>query len=230
MTLKPLGDSAWLVEFPGRSGGTALARVIGLVDALESNRPPGVLDVVPSFDSVAVHFENADGLEVLDWIRSVTVVDRLPVGEELRIPVCYGGEHGPDLEEVAEQTGMSAEEVVALHSSAGYTVAAVGFSPGFPYLLGLPERSICPAARRRGSRCPQDQWPWRADRRGSIHFRRPAGGMFWDGRDCVCSILCQPGRPCCVPATGCGSCPWKSSNRQLKFRLRRNPRDTVGSR
>ena len=61
MTLKPLGDSAWLVEFPGKSGEAALARVMGLVDALEKTGPPGVLDVVPSFDSVAVHFENADG-------------------------------------------------------------------------------------------------------------------------------------------------------------------------
>ena len=144
MTLKPLGDSAWLVEFPGKSGEAALARVMGLVDALQTNRPAGVLDVVPSFDSVAVHFECADGLEILEWIRSATVVDRLPSGEERQIPVCYGGEHGPDLEEVAEKSGMSAEEVIALHSGATYTVAAVGFSPGFPYLSGLPERLNVP--------------------------------------------------------------------------------------
>lgn len=144
MTFKPLGDSAWLVEFPGKSGEAALARVIGLVDALESNRPAGVLDVVPSFDSVAVHFAGGDGLEILDWIQSATVVDRLPAGEERRIPVCYSGAHGPDLEEVAEKAGLSTEEVIALHSGATYTVAAVGFSPGFPYLLGLPEPLYLP--------------------------------------------------------------------------------------
>jgi KipI family sensor histidine kinase inhibitor len=144
MTLKPLGDSAWLAEFPGKSGEAALARVMGLADALEANRPAGVLDVVPSSDSVAVHFEGADGLEILEWIRSATVVDRLPSGEERLIPVCYGGEHGPDLEEVAEKSGLSAEEVIALHSGATYTVAAVGFSPGFPYLLGLPEPLYLP--------------------------------------------------------------------------------------
>jgi KipI family sensor histidine kinase inhibitor len=144
MTLKPLGDSAWLVEFPGLTGEAALARVMGLVDALEMNRPAGVLDVVPSFDSLAVHFTGGDGLDVLDWIQSVTVVDRLPEGGEIQIPVCYGGEHGPDLEEVARETGLSTEQVIALHSSAIYTVAAVGFSPGFPYLLGLPERLRLP--------------------------------------------------------------------------------------
>lgn len=144
MTIKPLGDSAWLMEFPGVTGEAALARVMGLVDALETDRPAGVLDVVPSFDSLAVHFSGDDGLDVLDWIRSAEVVDRLPVGEEVRIPVCYGGEYGPDLDEVAEKTGLSAEEVIALHSGAVYTVAAVGFSPGFPYLLGLPERLHLP--------------------------------------------------------------------------------------
>ncbi len=139
MTLKALGDSAWLVEFPGEFGKAALARVMGLVAALENGRPAGVLDVVPSFDSLAVHFNEVDGLEILEWIRSVEVTDRWCQGDEREIPVCYGGWHGPDLEELAERTGLSTAEVIARHSGAVYTVAAVGFAPGFPYLLGLPE-------------------------------------------------------------------------------------------
>lgn len=141
MTLKPLGDSAWLVEFPGESGEAALAKVTGLVAALEQDRPDGVLDIVPSFATVAVHFGMADGREIREWIGSVTVKDRVREGEEKRIPVCYDG---PDLAEVAEITGLPVEEVVALHSGASYTVAAVGFSPGFPYLMGLPERLHVP--------------------------------------------------------------------------------------
>ena len=139
MTLKALGDSAWLVEFPGVSGEAALARVMGLAAALENDRPAGVLDVVPSFDSLAVRFDEADGLEILEWIGSVVVADRLIEGGEREIPVCYGGGHGPDLEDLAERTGLAVAEVIARHSGAVYTVAAVGFSPGFPYLLGLPE-------------------------------------------------------------------------------------------
>jgi hypothetical protein len=54
------------------------------------------------------------------------------------VPVVYGGEHGPDLEVVAKQAKLSAAEVVRLHAGATYTVAALGFSAGFPYLLGLP--------------------------------------------------------------------------------------------
>ncbi len=144
MTLKALGDSAWLVEFPGKSGAAALARVMGLVDALALARPAGVRDVVPSFDSVAVHFEGVDGLEIREWIQSMKMADRVRAGSERQIPVCYGGEYGPDLEEVAERTGLSTAEVIALHCGAVYTVAAVGFSPGFPYLLGLPARLKVP--------------------------------------------------------------------------------------
>ncbi|MEO7097791.1 MAG: 5-oxoprolinase subunit PxpB [Luteolibacter sp.] len=141
MTFKPLGDSAWLVEFPD---GTPLGRVMGLASALAENRPPGVRDVVASFASLAVHFDSGDGLEIRDWMEAAMVrCDgfEMKAGGELEIPVCYDG---PDLEDVAAQVGMSVEEVIALHSGAVYTVAAVGFSPGFPYLSGLPERLNVP--------------------------------------------------------------------------------------
>ncbi|MEX1115671.1 MAG: 5-oxoprolinase subunit PxpB [Akkermansiaceae bacterium] len=136
MTLKPLGDAAWLVEFPT---GTPLARVLGMVAALEQNRPPGVLDVVSSFASLAVHFEAVDALEIRDWLETAMHQkhQEYPTGREIEIPVRYDG---MDLEEVAAQVGMSVEDVIALHSGAQYTVAAVGFSPGFPYLSGLPPR------------------------------------------------------------------------------------------
>ena len=168
MTLKPLGDAAWLVEFPGISGEAALARVMGILDALEQNRPAGVLDVVPSFASVAVHFEGDGGLKIREWIGSATVTDRLPAGVEREIPVCYGGIHGPDLAEVAERTALTPEEVIALHCGAIYTVAAVGFSPGFPYLLGLPERL----------RLPRRCTPRRAVPAGSVAVAGGQAGIY----------------------------------------------------
>ena len=141
MTLKPLGDSAWLVEFPD---GTPFGRVMGLVEALRENRPHGVCDVVSSFASVAVHFDSADGSEIRKWLEAAMAVSgdfEMKAGDEFEISVCYDG---PDLAEVADVVGLSVEEVIALHSGAVYTVAAVGFSPGFPYLSGLPERLNVP--------------------------------------------------------------------------------------
>lgn len=136
MTIKPLGDSAWLIELAESVG---LAEVLGWVAALEVDRPKGVLDVVASFSSVAVHFSEVDGLEILAWIRAAKVLERAVAVREWEIPVCYGGAEGPDLEEVAKHTGKSVSEVISLHTGSCYTVAALGFSPGFPYLSGLPD-------------------------------------------------------------------------------------------
>jgi inhibitor of KinA len=56
----------------------------------------------------------------------------------VEIPVCYGGELGPDLGTVAERAGLGADDAAALHAGADYLVYAIGFTPGFPYLGGLP--------------------------------------------------------------------------------------------
>ncbi|HET9482549.1 MAG TPA: 5-oxoprolinase subunit PxpB, partial [Xanthomonadales bacterium] len=62
-------------------------------------------------------------------------VDAVP--RTVVIPVCYGGDSGPDLDAVAKHTGLSAHDVVARHAAGDYRVAMLGFQPGFPYLIGL---------------------------------------------------------------------------------------------
>ncbi len=194
MTLKALGDSAWLVEFPEKSGEEALARVMGLVDALEHDRPAEVWDVVSAFDSVAVHFAGENGMEIREWIETATVADRLPAGEEREIAVCYGGECGPDLAELAEQTGLSTDEVIALHCGAIYTVAAVGFSPGFPYLLGLPERLWLPRRRTPRLAVPAGAVAVAGGQAGIYPFASP-GGWHVVGRTAVTLFDPHAARP-----------------------------------
>ena len=60
------------------------------------------------------------------------------------IPVCYGGEYGPDIENIAEHAGLSVEEVIKIHSSRDYLIYMLGFLPGFCYLGGLDERIHTP--------------------------------------------------------------------------------------
>lgn len=175
MTLKPLGDAAWLVEFPGLTGEAALARVGGLVAALQAGRIEGISDIVPSFASIAVHFGKVDGLEIREWILSTKPTGELPAGEEKMIPVCYGGEDGGDLLEVAEAVGLSADEVISLHSGAIYTVAAVGFSPGFPYLSGLPEQLRLPRRATPRSKVPAGSVAIAAGQAGIYPFASPGG-------------------------------------------------------
>lgn len=188
MTLKALGDSAWLVEFPGCPGAEALAKVARLTAALEEDRPPGVLDVVPSFASLAVHFTSEDGLEIREWILSAMLAGAA-AGERraarfFEISVAYGGGNGPDLEELAAALGLSAEELVALHSGADYTVAALGFSPGFPYLAGLPERLWVPRRKTPRLAVPAGAVAIAGGQAGIYPFATP-GGWHVLGRTAV---------------------------------------------
>ena len=148
-----MGDTAFLVTLAGTVDAAMLGRVRALAARLVADRPAGVLEIVPAYSSVAVLYEPErvrTGVGELPWHAVAHWIERHLAGEgraakaaasrQHEIPVCYGGEHGPDLEAVARMTGLSAAEVVKLHSGASYTVAAVGFTPGFPYLLGLPEK------------------------------------------------------------------------------------------
>lgn len=75
-------------------------------------------------------------------------------GRLVEIPVCYGGEHGPDLDELAAHAKRSRDEAIALHGGAHYRVAMLGFAPGFPYLLGLPAALHAPRRASPRTRVP----------------------------------------------------------------------------
>ncbi|QFG21018.1 5-oxoprolinase subunit PxpB [Actinomadura sp. WMMB 499] len=124
------GDAALLVE----TGDLASAHRLDA--ALRDARPAGVVDVVPGERTVLVVAEPGTDMErlagALPGLRPPE--DAAGDAEPVRIPVVYDGE---DLEEVARLTGLSRDEVVRRHSDAWYTVAYLGFSPGFGYLTGL---------------------------------------------------------------------------------------------
>ena len=80
-------------------------------------------------------------------VRSWTLRLRAGSSEQplvVHVPTLYGGEHGPDLEYIADRAGMSVEEAVTIHSAEEYLVYMMGFTPGFPYLGGLDERLATP--------------------------------------------------------------------------------------
>jgi KipI family sensor histidine kinase inhibitor len=119
----------------------------------------GVTNVHPAYASILIDFdprairhrevEHAAAelfahADTAPWLEPRTV----------EIPVAYGGEHGPDLEAVAALTGHTADEVVAIHSSADYLVYFLGFSPGFPYLGGMPESIAAPRLETPRRRVP----------------------------------------------------------------------------
>lgn len=145
----PAGDAALLVRFGSRPGPGATRRVLSLVAALDTVAHPAVLDVIPAYASVLVRYNplavDAASMEVM-LRAAVHQPDsgRRPRGRLVRIPVRYGGRDGPDLEDVAQQLGMSVAEVIARHTAASYRVSFLGFLAGFPYLSGLPRALAMP--------------------------------------------------------------------------------------
>lgn len=132
----PLGDQAVLATLPDEAAAVALAA------AIRAANPSWLEDVVPAYATVGVFFDadRAGTTDVIRWLESLpapaTHHSPLPI-HQLLIPVCY--EFAPDLPRVCEQTGLPADDVIRLHTATEFTVYAVGFVPGFPYLGYLPK-------------------------------------------------------------------------------------------
>jgi len=154
----PLGDSALRIEVGDTMDERTLARVRAADDALRSAPLEGVVEVVPAYTTLTVYYDfsaaiaaGAPADDVPKWLTA-RVTERLKKGgkgksrapQRIEIPVCYGGEFGPDLGRVAREAKLSEEEVVRRHAKKEYIVALTGFSPGFAYLLGMPKELATP--------------------------------------------------------------------------------------
>ncbi|MBL8794988.1 MAG: carboxyltransferase domain-containing protein, partial [Planctomycetia bacterium] len=136
--LVPLGDQAVLAYLADEAGAARFAT------ALRAAAPPWLVDLVQAYTSVAVYYDQreVDHVRVAaflgrtDWRQPSAVAEA--VGRQHRIPCCY--ELGLDLERVARHIGGDPDEVIRLHLATEYTVYAIGFCPGFPYLGYLPEK------------------------------------------------------------------------------------------
>ncbi|MCF8199941.1 MAG: 5-oxoprolinase subunit PxpB [Sulfuritalea sp.] len=139
--LLDLGDTALTLELGDKVDLALNARVLAARDTLGT--VPGITDIVPSYRSLTVHFDPAilERHELAGQL--LRAAEATPQNSALvtrwRIPVLYGGTHGPDLIEVARATGRSEEAVVEAFCSLELRVFMIGFLPGFPYLGELPD-------------------------------------------------------------------------------------------
>lgn len=159
--MSPLGDSAVIIQL-GEGISEQTHRVVSaLTKRIENDPFPGFIECVPAFTSVTVFYQP---FEVYRKMESGKAVDspyekvkaliehhlqELTMEEEtnqrtVEIPVYYGGRFGPDLEEVADINGLTAQEVIDIHTSGEYLVYMIGFAPGFPYLGGMSEKIAAP--------------------------------------------------------------------------------------
>lgn len=145
----PAGDRALVVEYGDTIDAGVNARVHGLAVLLDRASCAGILELVPTYRSLLIHFDPG-AVPVLALERLVRDADAslplvaMPEPRVVEVPTLYGGGAGPDLADVAAHAGMAADEVVAIHAGTDYLVFMMGFMPGFPYLGGMSARIATP--------------------------------------------------------------------------------------
>jgi KipI family sensor histidine kinase inhibitor len=143
------GDCSLLVEFGKQISPDINRKISATVQLMKEQHIEGVVDVIPAFCSLLINYDPRviSFEEIRERIQGIIKVD-VKAGERKKkiyeIPVCYGGEYGPDIENIAKHAGLTVEEVIKLHSSRDYLIYMLGFLPGFCYLGGLDERIHTP--------------------------------------------------------------------------------------
>jgi inhibitor of KinA len=143
------GDRGFLVEFGDGINPRVNARVRAMAGVLKKEKPEGILEVIPTYRSLLFIYDP----EQTDPDRLYLLVDKLETSrtamdpdtfKTVEIPVCYGGEFGPDIGNVQKTAGLTAAQVIQVHAAPAYLIYMVGFTPGFAFLGGLDERLFTP--------------------------------------------------------------------------------------
>jgi KipI family sensor histidine kinase inhibitor len=207
--IEPLAEDVLLLRFGDGIDIDVNARVHAAARALRAAHLAGIIDIAPAYATLLVRFDpfaHSDRDEfraaLSEAIRAGNCEASTPsvATPEMVIPVCYGGVHGPDLEAVAEHARLAPEEVVSRHAVAEYTVAMLGFAPGFPYLLGLDAALHAPRRADPRTRVPAGSVAIGGAQTG-IYPRELPGGWNLIGRTPL--ALFDPTRdPPCLLAPG----------------------------
>ena len=162
MQITPLGDSALIIRLRDNledDSENVIDEVLALLDHVKRAQIPGVIELAPAYTTVALFFNPLDVIaagaepgQVFAWLEeqinhAVSDGDgqaKRASPSVVEIPVCYEERFALDLDEVSKHVGLSPEEVVDLHCGAEYRVNCLGFTPGFPYLSGLPRQLATP--------------------------------------------------------------------------------------
>ncbi len=186
--IEPMGDRCLMVEFGQRVDPQINRTVHAFAGQLLAEPIDGVTDVVPAFTTVAVHYRpealaEPGGRElphrrltrILEAMLARGVASRSGEQRTVEIPVCYGGEFGPDLDEVAARCALAPEQVIELHCASAHVVYMLGFAPGFPYMGGLDPKLAMPRRSTPRVRIPAGTIAIAREQSAVYTFETPGG-------------------------------------------------------
>jgi len=144
----PAGDTALVVEFGDSIDRNINAKVLALAQCLNEVRIEGIVEWVPTFRSLLVHYDphllpvGSLNAHIAELMLDLPVTETS--GRSWHLPVCYDTQLAPDIDKVASRTGLSPPQLVESHSTASYHVYMLGFLPGMAYLGDLPAELVLP--------------------------------------------------------------------------------------
>lgn len=159
----PLGENAIMIDFGKSIHPEVNRKVMALVHYLENHPFKGMIEYSSAYKNVTIFYDPVlvhtlpieieessmpvsycKMIKLLESMLANLDMNRQETGKVVEVPVCYGGEFGPDLAFVAQYNQLSVEEVIEIHSSGAYLVYMIGFAPGFPFLGGMSEKIATP--------------------------------------------------------------------------------------
>lgn len=180
LRFQPASDRSLLIYFGEQITLKASEQVRKLLHLLEAKPLVGIRNLHPAYCSLLVKFdplqwrhENLEK-ELRKHLARLGKVS-LPQPRDVEIPVCYGGEFGPDLDEVAALHKITPEQIIRLHSSETYVVYFLGFVPGFAYLGELPEKLVTPRLATPRKKVPVGSVGIAGNQTGVYPFETPGG-------------------------------------------------------
>ena len=145
----PHGDASMLVEWAAVIDPKINQKITGLVSLFKDQKIEGVIDFIPAFSSLLINYDPRIIAfrrlkKITEDLLTIEISNNQLKKRIFEIPVCYGGEYGPDIEYIAKNAQLTKEELIQIHSGTDYLIYMLGFLPGFSYLGGLDERIHTP--------------------------------------------------------------------------------------
>ncbi len=162
MEITPLGDSALILHVRENfedAPDETLDEVLGYFDFLRRANLPAVTEVASAYTTIAIFYDPAEAVtagadpnNIYEWMGGLvqtTIANgqvrlKRVTSSPIEIPVCYDDKFALDLDDVTRCVGLSPQAVIDRHTQAVYRVSCLGFTPGFPYLSGLPRELATP--------------------------------------------------------------------------------------
>jgi len=151
--ISQINEFSALIEFGNEINEEINKKIRAFCLYIDEHPFEGLIEYVPYFTSISIIYEplKIDNYPPFEKVKTiledmVSNINIASIEEEniVEIPVCYSGEFGPDIEQVAKINNITVDEVIKIHSEGKYLVYMIGFAPGFPYLGGMSEKIAAP--------------------------------------------------------------------------------------